>query len=197
MPALTQAPSVLWYFARASGFVSLLLLTAAVAVGVALSLRVRHPSWPTFLTEGFHRYLSTVLLVFIGVHVLTLWLDPFAKFTVSDVLIPFAATYRTFWMGLGICAAELTLALALSIHVRSLIGYRAWKLLHRGTYAIYPLALVHGIGTGADTHNWWALATYAVTGAIVGGLVAWRASIGAVPEEATARVSVPVDRARI
>jgi predicted ferric reductase len=177
MPALTQAPSVLWYFARAAGFVSLLLLTAGVCVGIALSLRLRSPRWPTFVTEGLHRYLSTVLLVFIAIHVATLLLDPFAKFSVQDMLIPFVSAYRTFWMGLGICAAELVVAFALSIYVRKLIGYRAWRIFHYGTYALFPLALLHGLGTGTDTHSWWGGAIYLLCGAAVIILVFWRAGL--------------------
>jgi methionine sulfoxide reductase heme-binding subunit len=178
MVALTQAPSVLWHLARAAGFVSLLLLAATVCVGVALSLRLRTPRWPTFVTEGLHRYLSTVLLVFLTIHVGTLLLDPFAKFSVQDVLIPFVSTYRTFWMALGICAAELVVAFALSIYIRRLIGYRAWRVLHYGTYALFPLSLLHGIGTGTDTHSWWGAAIYIVAGLPVTLLVFWRASLG-------------------
>lgn len=178
MVALTQAPSVVWYFARAAGFVSLLLLASSVCVGIALSLRLRSPRFPMFLTERLHRYLSTVLLVFVGIHVVTLLLDPFAKFSVADMLVPFASSYKTLWMALGICAAELTLALGLSVHVRRWIGYRAWRLIHYGTYALFPLGLLHGIGTGTDTRNWWGLAIYAITGAAVMALVFWRAGLG-------------------
>ena len=130
MVALTQTPSVLWYFARASGFVSLMLMAATVAVGIALSLRWRSPRWPTFITEGLHRYISAMLLVFIAIHVVTLLLDPFAKFSLADMLVPFASSYKTFWTGLGVCAAELTVALGLSIYVRRWIGYKAWRVLH-------------------------------------------------------------------
>jgi predicted ferric reductase len=179
MVALTQAPSVLWYFARAAGFVSLLLLAASVCVGIALSLKLRSPRFPMFLTEGLHRYLSTVLLVFVAIHVVTLFLDPFARFSLADMLIPFASTYRTLWMALGICAAELTVALALSVYVRRWIGYKAWRLIHYGTYSLFPLALLHGIGTGTDSHRWWGIAIYAITGLVVVAMVFWRAGLGA------------------
>lgn len=179
MVALTQAPSVLWYFARASGFVSVILLAATVCVGIALSLRLRSPRWPTFVTEGLHRYLSTVLLVFVAIHVVTLLLDPFAKFSVGDMLVPFASSYKTLWMGLGICAAELLVALALSVYIRRFIGYKAWRAIHYGTYALFPLALIHGLGTGTDTHSAWAVGIYATTGLAVIALVFWRAGLGA------------------
>jgi predicted ferric reductase len=168
--ALTQTPSPLWYFARASGFVSLILLTATVAVGLALAMRWRSVRWPLFISDGLHRYLGTVLFFFLAVHVLTLWLDPFAKFSLADVLVPFRSGYRTLWMGLGICAAELGLALAVSVHLRRWIGYRAWRALHYLTYATFPLAVAHGLGSGSDTRTWWGLAIYVSCGFVVGTL---------------------------
>ncbi|MFY9614476.1 MAG: iron reductase [Candidatus Dormiibacterota bacterium] len=174
--ALTQQPSALWYFARASGFVSLLLLAATVALGLVLAMRWRSTLFPSFLSEGLHRYLTTVVYVFLAIHVLTLWLDPFAKFSLADVLVPFVSSYRTFWMGLGICAMEVSLALGLSIYIRPLIGYRAWRGLHYGTYATFPVALLHGLFTGTDTSTWWAVAIYAVSGLLVAGLAVARAA---------------------
>ena len=173
--ALTQAPSPLWFFARSAGFVTLLLLAATVTLGVALSLRLRSPRWPTFISEQLHRYLTTVVYSFLAIHVVTIWLDPFTRFSLADVLIPFVSTYRTVWMGLGICAAELTVALGLSVHLRDLIGYRTWRVLHWGTYATFPLAFVHGIATGTDTRTWWGLAIYAVSGMAVATMVILRA----------------------
>jgi sulfoxide reductase heme-binding subunit YedZ len=174
--ALTQQPSALWYFARASGFVSLLLLAATVALGLVLAMRWRNALFPSFLSEGLHRYLTTVVYVFLAIHVVTLWLDPFAKFSLADVLIPFVSSYRTFWMGLGICALEVSLALGLSIYLRPVIGYRAWRALHYGTYATFPVALLHGLLTGTDTGAWWAVGIYAVSGLLVGGLAVARAA---------------------
>jgi predicted ferric reductase len=165
--ALTQEPSALWYFARASGFVSLVLLAATVALGLVLAMRWRNTAFPSFLSEGLHRYLTTVVYVFVGIHVVTLWLDPFSKFSLADVLVPFVSSYRTFSMGLGICALEISLALGLSVYLRGLIGYRAWRMLHYGTYLTYPVALVHGIFTGTDTGAWWAVAIYGVSGLLV------------------------------
>ena len=185
--ALTQTPSPLWYFARASGFVSLILLTATVAVGLALAMRWRSARWPLFLSDGLHRYLGTVLFVFLAVHVLTLWLDPFAKFSLADVLIPFRSSYRTLWMGLGICSAELGLALAVSVHLRRWIGYRTWRALHYLTYATFPLAMAHGLGSGSDTRTWWGLAIYVGCGFVVGTLALARLMDRAQAAEPTGR----------
>jgi predicted ferric reductase len=184
--ALTQTPSPLWYFARAAGFVSLILLAVTVGLGLALTLRWRTESWPTFISDSLHRYLSTVFFVFLGIHVETLLLDPFTKFTLNDLLVPFVSTYRPLWMALGICAAELALALALSVHIRRWIGYRAWRVMHYGTYVIFPLVIAHGLGTGSDTRTWWGLAIYIVCGSAVAGLAAARFFGGRAETEAEA-----------
>jgi predicted ferric reductase len=168
--ALTTSASPLWYFARASGFVSLILLTLTVGLGLALALRWRSPRWPLFISDGLHRYLGTVLFVFLAIHAVTLWLDPFAKFSLADVLVPFSSTYRPLWMGLGISAAELSLALALSVHLRKWISYRAWRLMHYATYATFPMAMLHGLFAGSDSRTWWGLAIYAACGVTIGGL---------------------------
>jgi sulfoxide reductase heme-binding subunit YedZ len=165
--ALTADPSPLWYFARAAGFVSLMLLAVAVATGLVVTMRWRHPRWPTFVTDELHTYLVVVSYVFIVIHVLTILLDPFTGFSLADVLVPFVSTYRSLWMGLGICAFELSLALGASVYLRRLIGYRAWRVLHYGTYAVFPLVLAHGLGAGSDTRSWWAVAIYALSAFVV------------------------------
>ncbi|MEA2646666.1 MAG: hypothetical protein QOE92_1749 [Chloroflexota bacterium] len=176
--ALTQEPSAFWYFARASGFVSLVLLAATVCLGLAVTSRLRSPSWPSFVTEDLHRYLGTVLYLFLSIHVVTLLLDPFSKFSLADALVPFISTYRTFWMGLGVVAAELTLALGLSVHARGLIGYRAWRLMHYGTWVIFPMAALHGLVTGTDTLSWWGVGLYAGSVAAVLFMVVMRLGTG-------------------
>jgi methionine sulfoxide reductase heme-binding subunit len=176
--ALTQTPSALWFFARAAGFVSLVLLSMTVALGIALTLRWRSQGWPTFVSDGLHRYLGTVFFVFLAVHVVTILLDPFTKFSLADVLVPFKSSYRPLWMGLGICAAELALALGLSVHLRRWIGYRAWRVLHYGTYATLPIAFLHGLGSGTDSLTWWGTAIYAACGLPIAGLVVARVISG-------------------
>jgi hypothetical protein len=89
-------------------------------------------------------------------------------------------------MGLGIVAAELTLALGLSVHARKVIGHRAWRLMHYGTWVIFPMAAVHGLVTGTDTLSWWGAGLYAGSVMAVMFMVVMRLGIrsaqrGAVP----------------
>lgn len=125
-----QSVTLYWYVVRGSGFVAYVLLTTGVLSGLLLSLRWRNSAWPRLLTEDMHQFLQLVGLVFLAVHVVTTLLDTFIRFQWYEVLIPFSGPYRVVWMGLGIIAMYLAIALALSIYVRQRIGYRAWRTLH-------------------------------------------------------------------
>jgi sulfoxide reductase heme-binding subunit YedZ len=174
MIAFAAPPSPVWFFARSAGFISLVLLTISVSLGILFSLRRRSRTWPLFVTDELHRYATLVFFVFLVLHITTVLLDPFTKFNIIDVVVPFLSPYRRVWMGLGILAAELALALAISGWVRGHLGYRVFRILHYATYVILPLALVHGLATGSDTKSGWGLAVYVGCVLCVGGLTVVR-----------------------
>ena len=61
----------LWYVTRGSGVVALLLLTAAVVLGVVTALRWRGERWPRFAVTDAHRNLTLLSIVFVAIHVVT------------------------------------------------------------------------------------------------------------------------------
>lgn len=152
-----QAPSPLWYATRGSGYAALVLLTASVVLGVLAAQRWRSAEWPRFLVQAVHRSVSLLVLVFLGLHIVTAVLDPFAGLGVRDATVPFSSSYRPLWLGLGVVAMELLVALVVTSLVRQRLGYRAWRAVHWLAYACWPLALVHGLGTGTDAASGWGL----------------------------------------
>lgn len=166
--------SVTWDVARAGGFTAYALLALAVAVGLALTLRMQSPRWPRIINAELHNFLSLLALVFTGIHVAAVWVDPFTRFSWSEVFIPFVSHYRSLWMGLGIVGLYLGLAIGLSTWLRPLIGYAWWRRLHVLTLVLYALVTVHGVATGSDTRTWWGLLIYATSITVVGTLVAVR-----------------------
>lgn len=148
---------ILWYATRGAGIVSLVLLTAVVVLGITSALRWQTASWPRFLTTGLHRNLALITLVFLAIHVVTAVVDPFTALGWNAALIPFSSSYRTFWLGLGVVAMYLLLAVVITSLLRPLFGVRAWRAVHWLTYAMWPIALIHGIGTGTDTRFSWML----------------------------------------
>jgi cytochrome b561 len=167
--------TVTWNVARTGGFTGYVLLTLAVAVGLALSMQLQSPSrWPRLLNSELHNFLTLLSVVFVVVHILAVWIDPFTRFGWSEVFIPFVSHYRPIWMSLGIIALYLGIAIGISTWLRPLLGYTWWRRLHILTLGAYALVTVHGIATGSDTQTWWALAIYAGSIFLVGGLLCWR-----------------------
>lgn len=118
-------------------------------------------------------------LVFLELHIATAILDPFAHLGLRDALIPFASTYRPLWLGLGVVAAELVMALAITSALRSRITYRVWRALHWIAYACWPLALLHGVGTGSDVRaGWFTILDIICIGAVFSAVVGWRLAHG-------------------
>jgi hypothetical protein len=167
-----------WEIARVGGMIAYLLVVASVLVGMLVSLKLRSPRWPRFVTTELHRYLTVLALAFVVIHGLAVWLDAFTGFTPAEVLVPFASHYRRLWVALGIVAGYLLLAVWASEYVRGRIGYAWWRRLHFGAFGVFALATVHGIATGTDTASPWGLAAYAVSVGAVLVLLVWRLLAG-------------------
>ncbi|MFE9172480.1 ferric reductase-like transmembrane domain-containing protein [Streptomyces kebangsaanensis] len=170
--ALTGSP--LWYASRAGGTLALVLLTATVVLGIASGGRAAPRRIGRFEIGLLHRDLSLLTLVFLAVHVVTAVLDPFAHLGWAVSVVPFGASYRPLWLGLGTAALDLLLAVLLTSALRLRLGVRRWKAAHWLAYAAWPLALFHGVGTGTDTRLPLQLWLYAGCLAAVVAAVWWR-----------------------
>ena len=152
-----MSDTILWYATRGAGAVSLVLLTAVVVLGILSALRVQAAGWPRFLTTGLHRNLALMTLVFLGLHIVTAVVDPFTHLGWLSAIVPFSSYYRTVWLGLGTIAFELLVAILVTSLARGLVGHTVWRMVHWLTYASWPIAVIHGIGTGTDTLSAWLL----------------------------------------
>ena len=173
MIALTQSLAM-WYFTRGTGAVSLLLLTLAFVTGTPTLLSWGAERMPRLVVQLTHRNVSLLVLAFIALHVATTVIDGFAPIGWIDAIIPFRAGYRPIWLGLGAVAVDLLLAIVLTSMLRLHIGYATWRKVHLLTYVMWPIALVHALGTGSDTRSRWMWALDAVCTASVLASVAWR-----------------------
>jgi methionine sulfoxide reductase heme-binding subunit len=151
-------PSAYWYLARGTGAVALVLLTLSVVIGVLGSLRVSSERWPRFAVDTVHRDVSLLVMVLLVIHILTSVLDSFAPIRLTDAVIPFVSSYRPLWMGLGALSFDILLALVITSLLRRRLGYGRWRAIHWLAYASWPVAVLHGLGTGSDTKVWWMLA---------------------------------------
>jgi hypothetical protein len=166
--ASSLGPSAYWYVTRSTGAVALLLLTASVVLGVMGSVRFSvAPRWPRFAIDSLHRDISLLVVVLVAVHVVTTVLDGFAPISLLDGVIPFRSPYRPLWLGLGAVSFDLLVALVITSLARRRFGYRSWRAVHWLAYASWPVAVLHGLGTGTDVKSFWLLALTVVCVAAV------------------------------
>src|SRR5438270_394409 len=173
-----SGPSLYWYLTRSTGAVALLLLTIALVLGVLDVQRWSSPRWPRFVVDSLHRSVSLLALAFLVVHILTSVLDSFAPIGLLDAIVPFAGSYRPFWLGLGAVSFDLILAVIATSLLRQRMGYSAWRAVHWLTYASWPIALLHGFGTGSDVKSTWLLVLSLACAAIMVAAVVTRVVAG-------------------
>ncbi len=148
---VVASSTTLWYLSRATGIATLVFLTISVLLGIVTSYRWSTPEWPRFVIEFVHRNVSLLVVAFLALHVVTVISDSFAPIGWKDAVIPFASPYRPIWLGLGTVACDLVLALTITSLLRHRIGFRTWRVVHWLAYLCWPVAVVHGFGTGTDT----------------------------------------------
>ena len=164
----------LWYATRATGLVTLLLLTASVLLGILTAGRFSTRRWPRFLSQGLHRNISLLVLAFLALHVGTTVIDTYTSIPLAAAFIPFASAYKTAWLSLGAVALDLLLALVATSLVRTRLGHRAWRRVHWLAYACWPVAVAHGLGIGTDRSTTWVIALSAACVLAVLATAAWR-----------------------
>ncbi|HZS30358.1 MAG TPA: ferric reductase-like transmembrane domain-containing protein [Gaiellaceae bacterium] len=170
---VTSSPAI-WYAARASGIAAYVVLSIVVSIGLGLGGKAQSKRWPRFSVEDIHRFGGLLVGSLVSIHVLTIAIDSFLPFSVVNLIVPFTAKYRPLWTGLGIAAAEILLALAITNHYRKRLPYRFWRLAHYLNFAVWTLASLHGLFAGTDRGVWWLAILYGVCVATVVMLLFWR-----------------------
>ena len=174
MPTLGDAP--LWYLSRSTGVVSFVLLTVALCLGVAATRRaLASPRWPRFATQGLHRNVSLLGLLFLVVHVVVTIADGYVPLSWWTTVVPFTSPgyERNLWTGLGTVASDLLLAVIVTSLLRLRMSAAAWRRVHLTSYAVWPLAWLHFLKNGTDAAHgrfglWVALVSAALVGLVVG-----------------------------
>ncbi len=161
-----------WLASRASGIVAMILLTAAVFIGLLLATRVlKGPGLSRWLAAA-HEQAALGGLVAIALHGVTLLGDPFLKPGITGIAVPFAGEFKPLWVGIGILGGYLAALTGLTFYARKRIGAKRWRRLHRLTIVAYALSLGHTVAAGTDFQagSWARLAILAPAGPI---LVLW------------------------
>lgn len=174
MIAAASTPAFVWYLMRGSGLVALVLLSVTVALGVVGVKRWGSSRWPRLVTAGLHRNVSLLAVCFLAVHIITAVVDNWIGLRWFGVVIPFQSTYRPIWVGMGALSLDLLVAVMATSLLRRHFSRRAWRLVHWTTWVLWPLALVHALGSGTDIGSAWGLGVVVTCVAMVVIALVWR-----------------------
>jgi predicted ferric reductase len=153
-------PHFFWYLSRATGILAFWLLTLSAGLGMSITSRL----WDGVINRAwvyeFHKFLSLLMLGFIGLHIVSLLPDPWTSFGIADLLVPGLSPYRALPVAIGVIAMYGTIVATGSFYVKRWIGHKTWRTLHYGTFATYGLALLHGVFSGTDSGEAWMRCSY-------------------------------------
>jgi sulfoxide reductase heme-binding subunit YedZ len=149
-------PHLFWITSRAAGVAALVLASLAVSLGLLMSTKLLRGRVADLRVT--HEILSLSTIAAIVVHAATLLGDKFLHPSVVDIAVPFASSYKTAWMSLGIIGGWSLTLLGISYYARRTIGAKRWRKLHRFTALAWVAGLVHAIGMGTDAGQTWFLA---------------------------------------
>jgi sulfoxide reductase heme-binding subunit YedZ len=144
-----------WITSRAAGTLALLFSSVAVGVGLSMGGKLIKGRGPDL--RALHEALSMATIVAIVVHAVSLLGDSFMHPSLADITIPFASSYKTVWMTMGIVGGWMMIILGLSFYARARIGQQRWRTLHRFTALAWILGVAHSLGEGTDAGTLWFL----------------------------------------
>lgn len=149
-----------WYTARAGGFVSWGLATASVIWGLLLSGRLSRRPKPSWVLD-LHRFLGALTVVFVGVHILAIWLDSFVHFGPAELFVPLAATWKPVAVAWGVVALYLLIAIEITSLLQRHIPRRLWHAVHLSSFGLFGFATIHALTAGTDSGStpviWFAI----------------------------------------
>jgi methionine sulfoxide reductase heme-binding subunit len=166
--------SAFWALGRGTGVVALVLLTVSLVLGIVTRSGRPVPGLGRFGTSDLHRTAALTATGLVAVHVGSLLLDPYAQLKAVDVVFPFLAGYRPLWVGLGALALDLIGVVTVVSVLRHRVGPKVFRAVHWATYALWPTALLHALGSGTDAASPWFRATAVVCVFAVVTAVGWR-----------------------
>src|SRR4051794_28568993 len=147
----------LWALGRGTGMTALCFLTVSVCLGIATRSGRPLLALPRFAVADVHRFAALSGTLLVALHVALLFFDPYAQLRVVDFAVPFLGAYRPLWLGLGTVAADLLAVIVVTSVLRHRLGLRIFRAVHWATYALWPVAMAHALGTGTDAGQAWFL----------------------------------------
>lgn len=144
-----------WYLSRSTGLVAAVLIIVAFIWGVLLSTQlvkpVKKPAWLLDL----HRWLATLTVVFVALHLIGLLADSYVEFDITDILVPFASEWKPAAVAWGVIGLYLLVIIQLSSWqaIRSRMSRKTWHAIHLLSFPLIWVVVMHSGAAGTDVSN--------------------------------------------
>jgi sulfoxide reductase heme-binding subunit YedZ len=175
--AATPGPT-LWYLTRTTAVAAYIVLTLSVIFGILRPIARTAAERLPWTVDELHSFLATLTGVLVLGHLLTILLDSYVPFTLTNFLVPGQQPYRqptaNLGVNLGVFALYALVLVLLSSWVRRRIPYRAWRGVHYTSFIVFTLVTLHGLLVGSDASEAWLRAVYAGAAGAVGFLTLMR-----------------------
>ncbi|MEM8705308.1 MAG: hypothetical protein AAGE98_02545 [Actinomycetota bacterium] len=162
-----------WYATRAAGLMTWTTAVAAVIVGLLLSTRVVKAKTGPWLLD-LHRFLGGISVLFLLVHMGTLWADSFVDFGPRELLIPGESSWEPEAAAWGVIAAWTLVLVEVTSLLRKWISKSVWRTFHMLSIVTVLAGSYHAWLGGSDVANPLTWLVAGAGSAIVVGLVAVR-----------------------
>jgi len=140
-----------WYLGRAGGLVAFALLLLSIVLGVAISSRIFDGLLARAWFFELHKFISLFLIAAVLFHALIMLPDPYAHYSLDELLVPFRSHILPEATAAGILSFYGIVLIGLSFYLTKWIGQRAWRVLHYVTFATYAGGALHAVWAGTDS----------------------------------------------
>ena len=186
MAATAHASPTLWYVTRATAVASYVALAVAVILGILRSLARRTNERLSWIVDETHQFLSTLAVVLVAGHLVTLVLDPFLPFSVENLILPINEPYRQTAVDFGVFGFYTLVVLWLSSWNKNRLPYTFWRNVHYLSFVAFVLVTLHGWQAGSDTNEPFMRGIYIGCSVAIAFLTAMR--IFATPRQVAATI---------
>ena len=183
-----------WYLTRDMAIAAYITLTLSVLFGLAISLSRVTGERVMWHIQDLHYTFATLTGVLIVGHMLTLMLDAYLPFSLTNLLVPLAqpSGVNALTVDLGVISFYGVLALLLSSWLKKRLAYTVWRAIHYVSFGTFILVTIHGWLTGSDSVTTWMISLYFGCTLAVGALIAARIFISPQPQKGKAPKAIPV-----
>jgi sulfoxide reductase heme-binding subunit YedZ len=150
-----------WYGARTAALAAYIVLSLALLTGMALRTALLSSLARNRAVLAVHSFLSWFWVPLVGVHVVALVLDATARIGIADLVIPFVSAYRgdignhNRGVSLGTIGFLVLMLVLFTSLLRRRMSARLWRWIHRLSYPMFVVFLLHAQLVGSDFSRTW------------------------------------------